>query len=315
MQIQCEHEYVLDGGIDIYKFDSHWYHRQTYDRMFPNMASVFPPTQFGQETMGQPDDGEDYPENDNGGDDDATSGMPETNNGIIETSVQDNQNRNEDETGNPDNSTPLMPCTSQIVTYQHIQERSSELARTCQNDQPKMRTILSNLNQMIERVRDGHDIFINFDSSYVNMELDTASTNTNIPRSAITKSIPNATGVKRMRSGREYFSRNKKKHRKNIVCSQVINSNDDRHMPPPNSKGRSCLICRQKGHGKGRCPLITKFGTTPLEKDNMPVCHRLSRNLSSISKFQLESRVADDARTVFTELPGVREIKALIIHR
>ncbi len=52
MQIQCEHEYVLDGGIDIYKFDSHWYHRQTYDRMFTNMASVFPPTQFGQETMG-----------------------------------------------------------------------------------------------------------------------------------------------------------------------------------------------------------------------------------------------------------------------
>ena len=219
MQIQCEHEYVLDGGIDIYKFDSHWYHRQTYDRMFPNMASVFPPTQFGQETMGQPDDGEDYPENDNGADNDATSGMPETNNGIIETSVQDNHNRNEDETGNPDNSTPLMPCTSQIVTYQHIQERSSELARTCQNDQPKMRTILSNLNQMIERVRDGHDIFINFDSSYVNMELDTANTNTNIPQSAITKSIPNATGVKRMRSGREYFSRNKKKHRKNIFCS------------------------------------------------------------------------------------------------
>jgi hypothetical protein len=54
-------------------------------------------------------------------------------------------------------TTPSMPPVSDKVTYQHIQERSSELARTCQNDQPKMRTILCNINQMIERVSDGQD--------------------------------------------------------------------------------------------------------------------------------------------------------------
>jgi hypothetical protein len=59
-----------------------------------------------------------------------------------------------------ENYTALMPCVSETVTYQHIQECSSKLARTCQNDQQKMRTILCNLNRMIERVRDGHDIFI-----------------------------------------------------------------------------------------------------------------------------------------------------------
>ena len=40
--IQCEHEYVMDGGIDLFKFDSRWFHRQSFDKLFPNMASVFP---------------------------------------------------------------------------------------------------------------------------------------------------------------------------------------------------------------------------------------------------------------------------------
>jgi hypothetical protein len=70
-----------------------------------------------------------------------------------------------------ENSTPTIPPVSEKVTYQHIQERSSELARTCQNDQPKMRTIICNLNRMIERVSDGHDIFINFDGGYTDVNI------------------------------------------------------------------------------------------------------------------------------------------------
>jgi hypothetical protein len=69
--------------------------------------------------------------------------------------------------GDKENSTPPMPPVSEKFTYQHIQECSSELTRTCQNDQPKMRTILCNINQMIERVRDGHDIFIKFEGGYI----------------------------------------------------------------------------------------------------------------------------------------------------
>ena len=32
---------MLDGGIDIMKFNHCWYHRQTFDRLYPEQASIF----------------------------------------------------------------------------------------------------------------------------------------------------------------------------------------------------------------------------------------------------------------------------------
>jgi hypothetical protein len=45
LQIQCEHEHVHDGQLDIQKFNHRWCHRQTFDRMFPHMITVFPTNQ------------------------------------------------------------------------------------------------------------------------------------------------------------------------------------------------------------------------------------------------------------------------------
>jgi hypothetical protein len=215
---------------------------------------------------------------------------------------------------NKENSTSRMAPTSEIVSYQHIQEKASELARTCQNDQPKMRTILGNLHRMIERVRDGYDIFITFEEGFVNMP-NASNALPGAPRSAISRAIPNATGVKRLQSGREYNSRHKKKYRKHVTLSQVTNSNDDRFLPAPNAKSRSCTVCRQKGHGRGKCPLITKYGVSPFAEKGMASRHRLSKNLANISKYELEFRPTGDDRTILTELPAMREIKGLVIHR
>jgi hypothetical protein len=329
----------MDGGIDIFKFDPRWYHRQTFDRLFPEMATVFPPVTYQYQNRYNPptdsnanDEGNNLDTHtlppDNGDptepsdplDDDSTDEFPtgtgeemDPTSQLVPGDQMDPVEMWDDE--DKENSTQLMPPVSNIVTYQHIQERSSELARTCQNDQPKMRTILCNLNQMIERVRDGHDIFINFDDGFIETSLKSNAGDTNQPRDAIARAIPNAIGVKRKKSGREYNSRNQKKHRKNVSMSQVSNSNDDSHLAPPNTKSRSCLVCRQKGHGKGRCPLITKYGIKPLEKNNESVRQRLSRNLSSITKFQLDNRPMGDARTIMTELPAMKEIKGLVIHR
>ena len=96
--------------------------------------------------------------------------------------------------------------------------------------------------------------------------------------------------------------------------SQVSNSNDDAHLPPPRSMTRSCIICKQKGHGQGKCPRITMYGVSALEKGNEEVRHRFSQGLSSVSRFALHSRMDDDVRTVLTELPALKEIKALVIH-
>jgi hypothetical protein len=154
---------------------------------------------------------------------------------------------------------------------------------------------------MIKRVRDGHDIFINFEGGYIETPHNSNAVDINGPRAAILRAVPNAIGVKHMKSGREYNLWNPKEHRKHVSLSQVSNSNDDSHMPPKNTKGRSCLVCRQKGHGKCRCPLITKYGIKPVEKNNESVRQRLSLNLSVITKFQLDNRPTGDDRTILTK--------------
>jgi hypothetical protein len=54
-----------------------------------------------------------------------------------------------------------------------------------------MRTILFNLNRMIERVRDGHDIFINFEGGYIETPHNSNAVDINGPRAAILRAVPN----------------------------------------------------------------------------------------------------------------------------
>ena len=112
-----------------------------------------------------------------------------------------------------------------------------------------------------------------------------------------------------------FNSRHQKNYQKTVTLSQLTNSNDDSFLPPPNVKSRPCTICRQKGHGQGRCPYITKFGTTPLEKNNEAVRQRLQKNLSILTTYELQRRHPEENRTILTELPAVREIKGFVIHK
>jgi hypothetical protein len=194
----------MDGGIGIFKFDPRWYHHQTFDHLFPEIATVFPSATY-QNRYNPPTDSN---ANDEGNNVD-THSLPSENGDPTEPSDPlDDHSTDEFPTGtgeemdpssqlmpcdqmdpvkmlddeDKENSTQPMPPVSDKVTYQHIQECSSKLARTCQNDQPKMRTILCNLNRMIERVRDGHDIFITFDDGYIETPLKSNAGDTNRPR-------------------------------------------------------------------------------------------------------------------------------------
>jgi hypothetical protein len=336
--IQCEHEYVIDGGIDIFKFDSRWFHRQSYDKLFPDMATVFPLTS-GIQRRSPPlavpfagnlnnetsvtdnidnDNVAQYPDDDG---DTECSGDSETH---VDTGLVGDQIDMDDvvEASNKENFIAQVVQVGEKVTYSQVMEKCSELARTCQNDQSKMRTLIANLHCMKERVRDGHDIFAHYDASVLNMTDETGEVNINQPRNAISRSVPNATKVHRFMSGNEYHSntrefnsRTRKRHRQNVSLSQVSNSNDDVFLPAPNVKSRSCTICRMKGHGQGRCPYITKFGTTPLEKNNEAVRQRLQKNLSILTTYELQRRQVGDTRTILTELPSLKEIKGLVIHK
>ena len=100
-----------------------------------------------------------------------------------------------------------------------------------------------------------------------------------------------------------------------MTASQVLDSNDDFHLPPANVRTRACGLCRNKGHGRQNCPLVTMYGAVPLAKNNVAIHERLSQNLSLIPKYEIHHRPLNDERTIFTELPALKEVKGLVIHR
>jgi hypothetical protein len=121
--------------------------------------------------------------------------------------------------------------------------------------------------------------------------------------------------VKRKQSGREFHSRNRWKNRKDVTAFQeVLESNDDVHLPPANVRTPACGPCRNKGQGRQNCPLVTKYGAVPLEKNNVQIHERLSQNLSIISTYEINHRPVNDERSIFTELPALKEVKGLVIH-
>ena len=307
-RIQCEHEYVSDGGIDIFKYNPQWFHRQVYDRSYPDMACVFThaPRAFSETVINYDVNGDHENEFDGGG-----SIIDDNDNTEIELPAMDME---EDAPFLNENTTALYYPTSEHVSFQEIVARAKELASSCQQEQTKMRSLLSNINQMIDRVRDGKDIFIHFNDGAPLFGNNHTVPNINQPRPAVSKAISNATGVKRLQGHREFYSRKQSRHRKNVNLSQVSCSNDDDHLNAAVVRTRSCKLCQQKRHGIGNCPRVTKFGVVALQKGNEQVRLKLSSSLSNISRYALKNRLASDARCVYKELPPHREIKAIVLH-
>ena len=169
----------MDGGIDLFKFDSRWFHRQSFDKLFPNMASVFPinagtytlllaeQAMDNQVTVDRPtveDDNNSYY-----GDEDQDCVLDELGQGSFdgEDQAMEEDAMDEDtliDVSNKENFITQVAQTGENVSYSHIMDKCSEVARTCQNDQPKMHTLLANLHCMKERVKDGLEIFAQFET-------------------------------------------------------------------------------------------------------------------------------------------------------
>jgi hypothetical protein len=64
----------------------------------------------------------------------------------IGSQIDDNESDSEQENSQP----PKLAPVGDKVTSQHIQEQANELARAVQNDQVTMKTVLCNLNQMLD---------------------------------------------------------------------------------------------------------------------------------------------------------------------
>jgi hypothetical protein len=74
-------------------------------------------------------------------------------------------------------------------------------------------------------------------------------------------------------------------------------------------------MCQNKGHGRLKCPLVTKYGAVPLQLNNEEIRARLGRNLALISKFQTEHRPLNDERIIFGELPSSKEVIGIVLHK
>jgi hypothetical protein len=265
---------VVDGGIDIFKFHHRWHHRQTFDHLHPEMAVAFHhPNPIVASTNVEVVQVEPSGDNDA---DFASLGDINNEDFDVDGNASDDGSLDVDK----ENVTALTQPLGDYVSFQQVVSRASDLAGTCQHDQPKMRSLLSNINEMIDTVRDSKDIHVHFDGN----GLDATNavnrvSNAMLPRTAVAAFARQATTIKRKQGRREFFSRTKKRHRTGVTLSQVSNSNDGAHLPPPKSMTRSCLICCQKGHGQGRCPRITMCGVSALEKGDEDVCQKLSQGL------------------------------------
>jgi hypothetical protein len=81
-----------------------------------------------------------------------------------------------------------------------------------------MKIVLCHLNQVIDRVRVGQDIHIHFSSGLLDTLKQNKNADMNLPRSAISRALNNASSVKCTQSGREFHSRHRRKHRKAVTA-------------------------------------------------------------------------------------------------
>jgi hypothetical protein len=87
-----------------------------------------------------------------GEDDDSLDGGPigfhegDTDDCPIGSQIDGNESESEQENSRP----PKMARVGDKVTFQQIQERANKLGRTVQYDQVTMKTVLCNLDQMID---------------------------------------------------------------------------------------------------------------------------------------------------------------------
>jgi hypothetical protein len=61
--------------------------------------------------------------------------------------------------------------------------------------------------------------------------------------------------------------------------------------------------------------MVTKYSCVPLQKNNRHIRERFAKNICIMSKYATSHRPVNDQRTVFTELPALREVRALVFHQ
>ncbi len=189
-------------------------------------------------------------------------------------------------------------------------EKATNLVRLAQTDQVTLGSVCSLLEQVANRIRNGHSIeVLSFDAA-----LPLAQENLGaMPVLGTLKSAPNTYNhrrlVSRHESRRTYHTK-----RKNPLLSLVGQSNDLAHVPPPRPNTKNCSICRCPGHQRGSCPKIQQFKMPPLDMGkDLQSRHELSSALSKVTRYKTSHRSMEDKREVSISLPT--RMLGVVIHK
>ena len=90
-------------------------------------------------------------------------------------------------------------------------------------------------------------------------------------------------------------------------------STDADHLTARGVRTRACTLCRQKKHGKFKCPILLAYGNVPIPKNDVSARQTFAINLSQKNKFIAHKKGRTDRRQVLKSMP--MKIAALIIHK
>ena len=151
------------------------------------------------------------------------------------------------------------------------------LLRLAQSDTQAMASLSSSVRIMAQRLRQNQPIHMTFGTTLPQAEIaDAGST----PIPGTLRYTSNAASCLRLKSSVEVLA-----HYRTAVGTSDSNDRDNINLGPP--KGRSCTICQESGHRKGRCPKLSCYKAVPLPFDDRSIQMDLSSDLLKENTFAI----------------------------
>ena len=297
MGFQCEHHVNVDRAFRIDRFCHIWYHDCIYEKVKNTSIRFLPTTTNVKSITDRSNIQNDYEE--------------EYKNNVLDGNVGDGFNNVEVDGASTDNDEDVnnngilsqMKSSKQI--YREINNKASTLARLIQGDQQKSSSVLTLLDNLIDRAQQ-------------QQSLDVAAFSTSIPELSSQDNYDNqrkkapvvgclkiptsSLSIGRFKSSREPNSSNKRR-------KTIKDTTRERTREPPVSgtslnATKNCSFCKKPGHQMGySCPLISRWNGEIIPKKNINAKER-EIYVAALRTF--------DSYLKINHLPGIRHSETIV---
>ena len=302
---QCKHELCMDSKFDIHKYASQWFNNHKFAELHPHLSPYVMVCDISTDEF-------------------VISNNPDvvdnasTNNSVIHNTFTDAP---EVDVNLYQHDGDINNSTSNRVTYAEMMIKMGELARTVQDDQSHSASVITDITQMITHYRNNQAFNVNFVLVGNDVVGNHITNNNGQPIPSVTNMHPRMQVRKKSGLERSRIS-NSVRSESNILSqistastslSQDMCSTDADHLTARGVRTRACTLCRQKKHGKFKCPKLLAYGNVPIPKNDVSARQTFAMNLSQKSMFVAHKKPRTDRRQVLKSMPV--KIAALIIHK